>query len=250
MALILLTIGIILLYLTKYQKPGKAVSLVSLCILLAVSYKPIALKFLHHLERQSLPLLHSASAPPAPNLPEAPWIVVLSSGHAIDPALPATSQLSIHSLARLIEAIRLHRLLPESKLLLSGGPIINRRSNGAVMAAAAQSLGVSKDAIVIGPLALDTHGEATQLRKVLGQSPFILVTSATHMQRSVGLFTKLGMQPLPSPAPYVTRDVENENKKAIPAPGNFFPQARMLEASTQGIHEYIGMLWAKIRGRM
>ncbi len=168
LALIILTIGLILLFLTKYQKMGKVLSLIILYLLLIVSYKPVALKFLHHLERQALPRLQDASAQPIENLPEAPWIVVLSSGHAIDPALPATSQLSIHSLARLVEAIRLHRLLPQSKLLLSGGPLINRRSNGAVMASAAQELGVSKDAIVIGPLALDTHGEATRLRTLLG----------------------------------------------------------------------------------
>lgn len=248
-ALILLTIGLIFLFLTRYQKLGKVLSLLCLCILLMVSYKPVALKFLYHLERQALPLLKDASTQPIANLPEAPWIVVLSSGHAIDPALPATSQLSIHALARLVEGIRVHRLLPQSKLLLSGGPLINRRSNGSVMATAAQSLGVSKDAIVIGPLALDTQGEAMALRERLGQSPFILVTSALHMQRSVGLFTKLGMQPVPSPAAYMTRDVENMNKRA-PAPGNFFPQAHMLEASTQAIHEYIGTLWAKLRGRI
>ncbi len=249
LALILLTIGLLLLFLTRYQKLGKALSLICLCILLIVSYKPIALKFLYHLERQSLPLLKNASTQLDPHLPETPWIVVLSSGHAIDPALPATSQLSIHALARLVEGIRLQRLLPQSKLLLSGGPLINRHSNGLVMATAAQALGVSKDVIEIGPLALDTQGEAMALRERLGQSPFILVTSALHMKRAVGLFTKLGMQPVPSPAAYVTKDVENKNK-TIPAPGNFFPQARMLEASTQGIHEYIGALWSNLRGRI
>lgn len=115
------------------------------------------------------------------------------------------------------------------------------------MAAAAQDLGVPKESIVIGPLALDTPQEAVQLQPTLGDSPFILVTSALHMQRSIALFTKLGMQPVPSPAAYVTKDVE-QSGGTLTGPGNFFPQAHMLDAATRGIHEYVGTLWAKLRG--
>lgn len=246
-ALILIIFGLLLLFFTRRQKLGKALNLIGLCLLLVFSYKPTALKFLYDLERQSLPLLTAASARAPENLPEAAWILVLSSGHTIDASLPATSQLSPQSLARLVEAIRLHRLLPNSKLLLSGGAIMNGRSNGEVMAAAAQDLGVSKASIVVGPLALDTPQEAAQLHKILGDMPFILVTSALHMQRSTALFTKLGMQPVPSPAAYVTKDVDPTDETPL-GPGNFFPQAHILDASTRRIHEYLGILWAKLRG--
>ncbi len=218
-ALLLIAMGLALLFLTRRQTLGKVLGLVGLCILLIFSYKPTALKLVYHLERQSLPLLTEASATAPETLPEAAWILVLSSGHTIDASLPATSQLSLQSLARLVEAIRLHQLLPKSKLLLSGGIVSNRQSNGQVMAAAAQELGVSKEAIVVGPLAFDTHQEAIRLRERLGASPFILVTSALHMKRSVALFTKLGMQPIPSPAAYVTKDVKMLDK-TVPAPGN------------------------------
>ncbi|ETW96345.1 MAG: hypothetical protein ETSY1_26960 [Candidatus Entotheonella factor] len=246
-ALILMTLGLLLLLFTKRQKLGKALNLIGLCLLLIFSYKPTALKFLYHLERQSLPLYTAVPATVPANLPEATWILVLSSGHTIDTSLPATSQLSLQSLARLVEGIRLHRLLPNSKLLLSGGIVMNGRSNGEVMAVAAQELGVSKEAIVVGPLALDTPQEAAQLHNILGDAPFVLVTSALHMQRSAALFTKLGMQPVPSPAAYVTKDVDQDDETP-PAPGNFFPQAHMLDASTRGVHEYLGTLWAKLRG--
>ena len=47
-------------------------------------------------------------------------IMVLGSGHTSDPALPANNQLSHNALGRLAEGIRLHRLLPGSKLITSG----------------------------------------------------------------------------------------------------------------------------------
>jgi uncharacterized SAM-binding protein YcdF (DUF218 family) len=243
----LITLGLILLFFTQRQKLGKALNLTGLCLLLIFSYKPTTRQFLYGLERQSLPLLSGASTRAPESLPEVAWILVLSAGHEIDVSLPATSQLSSESLARLVEAVRLHRLLPKSKLLLSGGILINGRSNGEIMATAAQDLGVSKQAIVVGPLALDTPQEAAHLHPTLGDSPFILVTSALHMKRSAALFTKLGMRPVPSPAAYVTKDVEQTDQRP-PAPGNFFPQAQILEASTRGVHEYIGTLWAKLRG--
>lgn len=246
-ASILITLGLILLFFTQRQKLGKALNLIGLCLLLIFSYQPTARPFLYGLERQSLPLLTDASTRPPESLPEAVWILVLSAGHETDVSLPATSQLSSESLARLVEAIRLHRLLPKSKLLLSGGTLMNGRSNGEILATAAQDLGVSKQAIVVGPLALDTPQEAAHLHHTLGDSPFILVTSALHMQRSAALFTKLGMHPVPSPAAYVTKDVDQTDKTPL-APGNFFPQAQILDASTRGVHECIGILWAKLRG--
>lgn len=246
-ALILITLGLVLLFFTQRQKLGKTLNLVGLCLLLLFSYKPTALQLLHHFERQSLPLFTDAAPHPPAHLPESTWILVLSSGHTIDVSLPATSQLSLPSLARLVEAIRLHRYLPQSRLLLSGGIVVNGHSNGAVMAIAAQELGVAKESIVIGPLALDTPQEAAHLRATLGDSPFILVTSASHMPRAMALFTKLGMHPVPSSAAYITKNAK-QSGGTWPAPGNFFPQACMLEASTSVIHEYVGTLWAKLRG--
>ncbi len=167
-ALILIILGLIFLLFTRRQKLGKALNLIGLCLLLIFSYKPTALLLLYNLERQSLPVITDHAPNPPENLPEATWILVIASGHTVDTSLPATSQLSLSSLARLVEAIRLHRRLPKSRLLLSGGHILDGRSNGEVMAAAAQALGVPKASITIGPLALDTPQEAVHLRPTLG----------------------------------------------------------------------------------
>ena len=46
---------------------------------------------------------------------------------------------------------------------------------------------------------LDTAEEASSVAALVGKSPFILVTSAYHMPRSVGLFRKAGFDVEPYP---------------------------------------------------
>ena len=47
------------------------------------------------------------------------FVVVLAGGHRADPELPVTSHLRSPAIHRLIEGIRLHRKIPQSKLVLS-----------------------------------------------------------------------------------------------------------------------------------
>ena len=53
------------------------------------------------------------------NKPTAPLVVVLGTGFNSDPELPFTSQVSGTFLARLLEGVRVHRLYPDSKLVVS-----------------------------------------------------------------------------------------------------------------------------------
>ena len=52
---------------------------------------------------------------------QARWVVVLGGGHERDIRLPANSQLSDTTLARLVEGIRVQRLMPTSKLIRNRG---------------------------------------------------------------------------------------------------------------------------------
>ncbi len=51
--------------------------------------------------------------------------MVLGGGHASAPDLPANSQVNGATLGRLVEGVRLHRAIPGSKLLLSGGAVFD-----------------------------------------------------------------------------------------------------------------------------
>lgn len=251
---LLLGVGTLLLLFTRRQKLGKNCVVFGLITLLASSYAPLPSHFLYQLEHHYTPMLSAdQSSLPAANRDALKWIVVLSGGHKIDPILPAIDQLTYGSLARTVEAIRLYAVFPQSKVFFSGGMISQGRSNGKVMAAAARELGLSQDAYVVGPLARDTREEAYYLQEELGTEPFILVTSASHMRRSVGLFHKLGMRPVPAPADYRTICPTCDtpfNHEPLVHPATFFPQTNSLDMARTVVHEYLGWWWAKLRGQI
>lgn len=61
----------------------------------------------------------------------------MGAGYSLDPRLPATSQLSTTTLARLIEALRISYYLPYFKLVSSGYSRFGLESQAAVVKRAA-----------------------------------------------------------------------------------------------------------------
>ncbi|WP_237251726.1 ElyC/SanA/YdcF family protein [Thioalkalivibrio nitratireducens] len=84
-------------------------------------------------------------------------------------------------------------------------------------AAAAQALGVDPARIVVLDTPTDTAREAYALREFLGtEARFVLVTSASHMPRSVQHFERVGLAPIASPTHVLTgrgRPVSVDNDK-------------------------------------
>ena len=72
----------------------------------------------------------------------------------------------------------------------------------------------------------------------------MLVTTASHIPRSMALFKKLGMNPIPSPIDHSIKDRHGLSLFS------FFPSTGNLRKTELAIHEYIGMTWAKLRGQM
>ena len=67
------------------------------------------------------------------------------------------SQLSGSSLIRLVEGIRLHRELPDTKLILSGGGAFGPMPEAVAMSQVAQTLGVMPQEIIIEEDSPDTE---------------------------------------------------------------------------------------------
>lgn len=169
-------------------------------------------------------------------------IVVLGGGHQSDARLPHTGRLSDASQARLIEGIRLHRLLPESVLVFTGGAIFDPVSHAEVMADAAMALGVDPERIIVFTESRDTAEEALELRRNLGsEMDFILVTSASHMPRAVLFARAAGLSPVAAPADFLVKDSDGQF-----SPGEFFPSASALRRTERAIYEAMGLVWANL----
>jgi uncharacterized SAM-binding protein YcdF (DUF218 family) len=229
----LLLIGVILLWFSRKQSLGKLFVTTGTLMLLVLSYDPVPTWMLRSLESRFAP----AELPP----PAAKWIVVLGGGHVSDDRLPATSQLSPGSMMRLVEGIRLSRLLPDAKVVLSGGSPFGKTADAVVMANAASILGVPKDRIVLETKSRDTEEQAILLRPLLRDEPFLLITSASHMPRSMMVFRNAGLKPMSAPTDF---SVKRSNR--VIHPGLFFPSCASVSKAERATYEYLGMGWAKI----
>ena len=130
-------------------------------------------------------------------------IVILGGGHGFDDRLPPNSLLSLQALARLSEGIRLHNQLPNSTLVLSGYSSSGRTTQAEMLKMSAILMGVDPGKTLIQPEPRNTYEEGKfYSERFAGQREVILVTSAAHMPRAVGVFQHFGIEVLPSPAHY------------------------------------------------
>jgi len=235
--------GVILLLFTRRQRTGKYVITLGIGVFALLSYPAVSKMLVRPLEHRYQPLFLSITPDTTNDTAAlaAQWIVVLGGGHVTDPKIPVTSQLTSASLARTIEAIRLHRRIPGSKLIVSGGKGFDIHAVAETMANTAHALGVRLEDIVLESESQDTADEAQLIKPIVGNDAFILVTSAIHMPRSMALFEKLGMRPIPAPADYAA-----PGRQAL-SPDDFFPSPYRLSDSHSALHEYLGIVWSWLR---
>ena len=239
----IMILGLYLLFFTKKQKTGKIIMLIGVLLFASLSYDAVSDRFLEPLEYQYPPLaLNSASdiSPPVK------WLAVLGGGHTSDPRLPVTSQISDESLVRLIEAIRLYKELPGCKLILSGGRCYDTVSEAETMARVAEAIGVNREGLILETGSRDTKDQAKNIRSIVGSDNFILVTSASHMPRTIALFKKLGMDPIPAPAGHRVK----QSSGIIISPRDFYPNPGALRKAERAVYEYMGIAWAKLRDQI
>ena len=237
LCLLLLLLGTLLLWRKKQQRMGKLFVTVGTILLVFFSYGFPSSVLLKPLESK-YPPVHSVEDK------HIKWIVVLSGKVVSDPEVPITSQVAEPSLARLIEAIRIHKELPGSKLMLTGGSYTGQIPASEVMARLAQILGVSRNDLVLEVESRDTKDQALLVQEIVKEDKFILVTSASHMVRSIALFKKLGMSPIPAPTNHLVMKSQDKRFR-VPLPSSY-----NLYKARVAIHEYLGLIWAKLRGQI
>lgn len=243
----MMIVGLLLLVFSRNQKTGKILIALGLVVLVLCSYEGVSGRILQTLEIQ-YPPLDLAQVMPQENggmaAQSVKWVVVLAGGLSGDPTLPIQLQISHYSRVRLMEGIRLHRLLPGSKLILTGGIGFEGPAEATTLSRVAEELGVAKSDMVLEVESRDTKDHPLYVRHLVQDEPFILVTSAFHMPRAMKLFLKQGLAPIPAPAgPW-------KPPQDFWSPGNLFPSASGLRLAELAYHEYMGLTWAWIRGQI
>ena len=163
------------------------------------------------------------------------YIVVMSAYALDEPYYPVSSKVNSTSLFRLVEAFSLWRTDPSKKIIVTG------HSDGpGIMRQVLLDMGVPPDRIMIENQSTNSFTCTRNVGTIVQDKPFVLVTSAGHMPRSMAVFRKLGMNPIPAPTDYQV----GKN----PLRANWFPSVGHLYYSELAIHEFLGLFWYRIRG--
>ena len=236
-----LTMALCLLWFTDAQTAGKVVATAGTLFLVLASCAATANRLLGALEYRYPAHRPRAETEPRPASPAFRTIVVLGSGYDLDPRLPPTSQVGDAFLSRFTEAVRLQRLYPDCRIIVSMG----RRAESAQAREMLEGLGIvfCLDPAVLGVVAgaRDTDDEARALQPMVGAEPFLLVTSASHMPRAMLLFERQGMTPTPCPCGHLVKRKPRSNAR------NLMPNASGLRKAERTVYEWLGILWATVR---
>ena len=188
----LIGVGLVgaILMATRFASLGRKLVVASVVLLAICGFSPLGNLLLYPLESRFPPWDAARGAPHG--------IIVL--GGSIDADLSATHGAAIvrSSADRIIAAAALAHRYPNARVIFSGGSA-NLASNDAREAdyagAVFESLGISKARLIMERRSRNTQ-ENAEFSKTLAAPKdgerWLLVTSAFHMPRSVGLFRKAG----------------------------------------------------------
>jgi uncharacterized SAM-binding protein YcdF (DUF218 family) len=235
--LLVLLVGVALLWSRRRRILGRwLVSLVAL-VFLFLSTVPFDALLIAPLENRF---------PPVRELPR-DVVGVITLGGAVDQfSTRARNSISLNDHSeRLTEFVALARRYPGLKLVYTGGSASLTRPDIKETLVARRlfdSLGVAPGRVIYEDQSRNTRENAVFTHRLIappaGQK-WLLITSAFHMPRAVGVFRKAGWTIVPYPVSYITYDGDYSFWRA--------PLGALRNLSA-GVHEWIGLVAYRLMG--
>jgi uncharacterized SAM-binding protein YcdF (DUF218 family) len=179
---------------------------------------------------------------------EAEAIVVFSAGLSPPDGPRRQAELDEDALQRCLHAAHLYAK-GARPLLVSGGKVdadVSGPSPAAVMGDFLKQLGVKNTDLVIEDRSQSTYENAVECAKLLkerGLHRVLLVVDAVDMPRAALCLRKQGIEVLPAPCHYRATSFQWSLFSFLPSPG----AARGFQRVW---HEWLGLLWYRLRGRI
>ena len=192
------------------------------------------------------------------------WLVALplEAGYAQDPVLPEPAEAIVilsgavhkptpnrpYSLAaqdtyeRVQHGVWLFKHWKSLPILVCGGAFGKEEPYSFTMQRMLQSEGIPAASIWVEDRSRSTHESATYGSKMLrehGVSHIALVVEASSMPRAAAAFRKSGMTVVPAPIRFteLSRDLTD-----------LFPNSQAIALNGETFHEYLGLVWYRLRG--
>jgi uncharacterized SAM-binding protein YcdF (DUF218 family) len=216
---LVILLGLCLLFRKKKFKIGRIIIIVGLALYYLFSITPTVDLLL-------LPLEGGYQTVKTSEVGAADKVVLLLGGRESD-------------VLRASEVLRIaHLTNQQTQLIISGTDPLNPRSEEALAVRGFfTARGVPAENIAIEGRSRNTWENVRNIKEIVGDQPFFLVTSAYHMKRSIKEFEKIGAQPIPAPMDF--------KRKGTYVLVNYIPSASNLRNADLAIHEYFGIIFYK-----
>jgi uncharacterized SAM-binding protein YcdF (DUF218 family) len=182
-------------------------------------------------------------------LPEGLACIIVLGGAFENEVMASRGGIEFNQAAdRFIEALRVARLVPQARILVSGGDgSLSGDYQGDADAADIffPTFGIPRDRLIREGASRTTFENAANTRTILaesGLSDCLLITSAFHMPRAVGLFRKLDISVTPWPTDYRTSG-------KVRLGFDFSQPALNAQLTTTAVREWIGLAAYAMTGR-
>jgi uncharacterized SAM-binding protein YcdF (DUF218 family) len=233
-------VGVLLCF-GRHAGFGRGLALTAMLILIAAATLPLGMLLIAPLEDR-FPL-------PPPDLPPPEGIIVL--GGAIDDQTSAARQETVFDEGgeRLTEAVILAKRYPQARVVYTSGSssFTGVTSTEALQARKLMSqMGIAPERITLEDKSRNTDENARFTAAIVRPQPsqrWIVVTSAFHMPRAMGIFEKAGFHPIAYPVSFRTRGRWRYDLRLT------FDPVRNLRIFEIAVHEWIGLVayWASGR---
>jgi uncharacterized SAM-binding protein YcdF (DUF218 family) len=225
------------------KKKGRALFLVVLALtVFTVSALPVTSHVLtRSLEGQYLPQAEYSKAS----------AIVLLGGAEVPPEPPRIHPETNVNGDRILHAARLYRQGAAPYIIPTGGKyrkLKHYRGTAAEVNAAllVELFGVPQEAILLEGESRTTGDHGRLVRAILEEKGLplevLLVTSASHMPRSVRVFEKAGFTLHPAPTDF------SADEEFLWEVRSFIPTAEALDGTTRAVHEYYGLIAYRLLG--
>ena len=237
----ILLIAAFVMVLAGWRRRGLAVLGLGTLILVASAYTTLGYVLIAPLESRFVP----AAEMPA-------WvdgIIVLGGGMDADVNTVRGGYELNRSGDRFTEALRLAELYPEARIVITGGAGVFVTGEDPEADAGARffrAFGISTERLVLEDDARNTEENAVLTKALVEAQPgevWLLVTSAFHMPRSVGLFRKAGFEVVPWPVDYFST---GNQRPAI----KLDQLAENLSVTSIALREWAGLLVYRLTGKI
>lgn len=239
LAMVLIALSLVMALL-RWQRLSLAVGALSFLVLFLSGWTTLGALILHPLEDRF--------ERPDPVPQNVYGIIVLGGGLEGSVNLQRGGYELNDSGDRFVETAILARRFPQARLLISGGRgavFLEGESDADTAPRLIEALGVDRSRLILENRSRDTHENALFSKKLAEPQPgetWLLVTSAFHMPRAMGVFRKVGFPVVAWPVDYKTAGTER--------PGLAEDNARdSLRNVSLGIREWIGLAAYHMAGR-